>query len=461
MSLSQIFAALGRLLFRHKARAQSGSPRQMPVDAEIRKILADRIDVQHQGVGIVVGVIDPQGRRVVSHGSSEIGAPRPVDGDSVFEIGSATKVFTALLLADAVRRGEVSLTDPAARHLPPDVKMPSRGGRQITLQDLATHTSGLPSLPSNLDLADSANPYAGYTVPQMYAFLSGYELPREIGARYEYSNLGAGLLGHLLARRAGMDYEALVRTRITGPLGMASTAITLDDALKQRLVAGHDGSRRPAANWDLPTLAGAGALRSTVNDLLTFLSAQLGDSPSPLASLLGVRRPADAAGLEIALGWHILSAAGREIVWHNGGTGGYASFLCFDPKARTGVVVLSNMSTDAGVDDIGVHLLDSSFPLNSPPKVRTEVAVSPEVFDRYVGRYKLTPSFIITVTREGDRLFVQATGQQKFELFAEGERDFFLKEVDAQITFEGDPEGKAARLVLHQNGADQPAKRIE
>lgn len=461
MKFSQIFVALGSWLFRHMARA-----RRMPADAKIRKILADRIDVQQQGVGLVVGVIDSQGRRVVSHGSAEIEAPRPVNGDSVFEIGSATKVFTALLLAEAVRRGEVALTDPAAKYLPPDVKVPSRAGKQITLQDLATHTSVLPSLPSNLDPANPDNPYANYTVPQMYAFLSAYELPRDIGAQYEYSNLGAGLLGHLLARRAGMDYEALVRARITGPLGMASTAITLDDVLKQRLVAGHDAARQPAANWDLPTLAGAGALRSTVNDLLTFLSAQLGDSPSPLtavmASLLDVRRPSGTAGLEIALGWHILSVRGRrEIAWHNGGTGGYGSFLGFDPKARTGVVVLSNMSTDAGVDDIGLHLLDSSFPLNLPPKVRTEVAVSPEVFDRYVGRYERTPRFILSVTREGDRLFVQATGQQRFELFAEGDRDFFLKEVDAQITFEGDPPGKAARLVLHQGGADQPAKRIE
>src|SRR5512132_4333622 len=144
-------------------------------------------------------------------------------------MGSATKVFTSLLLADSVRRGEVALSDPASKYLPPDVKIPERGGRQITLQDLATHTSGLPRLPSNLAAKDASNPYADYTVAQLYAFLSAYQLTRDIGSKYEYSNLGAGLLGHLLARRAGVDYETLVRTRITGPLGMNSTVVTVKD----------------------------------------------------------------------------------------------------------------------------------------------------------------------------------------------------------------------------------------
>ena len=460
------FVALGILLSGHLALAQSTAPSTMPSDADIRKILVERIDTQQQGVGIVVGVIDAQGRRVIAHGSAEVSAPRPVSGDTVFEIGSATKVFTSLLLADAVQRGEVALDDPIAKYLPPEVKVPQRAGRQITLQDLATHTSALPRLPSNLAPADPTNPYADYTVQQLYAFLSSYELPRDIGSRYEYSNFGAGLLGHVLARRAGVDYETLVRTRITGPLGMTSTAIALSEPLKQRLAAGHNAERARVPNWDLPTLAGAGALRSTANDLLVFLAAQLGATPSPLsapmASMLKTRHPTSAPVLEIALGWHILATpSGREIVWHNGGTGGYRSFVGFDPKARTGVVVLSNMSTMAGVDDIGRHLLDRTLPLLPAPVARKEISVSVETLDRHVGKYELKPGFILAITREGAHLFLQATAQPKLQLFAETERDFFLKAVDAQVTFEAGTDGRTVGLILHQGGAHMPAKRIE
>jgi CubicO group peptidase (beta-lactamase class C family) len=184
-----------------------------------------------------------------------------------------------------------------------------------------------------------------------------------------------------------------------------------------------------------------------------------------MASMLAVRRPTGTPGLEIALGWHVLSLpggpSGREIVWHNGGTGGYRCFIGFDPSERTGVVVLSNMFTNAGVDDIGRHLLDASLPLIQPPAVRKEVALTPEQLDRNVGKYELAPTFVLTVTRDGNRLFLQATGQPRFELFAASERDFFLKAVDAQVTFEAEGQERATRLILHQNGAHQPAKRIE
>jgi CubicO group peptidase (beta-lactamase class C family) len=170
-------------------------PPTLPSDSEIRSILVDRIDKQHESVGIVVGVIDARGRRVVPHGSLAKGDTRPLNGDTVFEIGSITKMFTALLLTDMVQRGDVALGDPVAKYLPPDVTMPQRGGRQITLQDLATHTSGLPRLPSNLASKDPSNPYVDYSIAQLYQFLSGYQLTRDIDSQFDYSNLGFGLLG--------------------------------------------------------------------------------------------------------------------------------------------------------------------------------------------------------------------------------------------------------------------------
>jgi hypothetical protein len=236
---------------------------------------------------------------------------------------------------------------------------------------------------------------------------------------------------------------------------MKSTFITIPEKEKTRLAAGHDPELKPAANWDLPTLAGAGALRSTANDLLTFLAANLGLTKTGLAGAIAQtiadRRPAGGAG-EVALGWHIAKTGeGNDIVWHNGGTGGYRSFMGFDPKSRTGVVVLSNTSTPSGVDDIGRHLLDPAAPLM---KGRTAIAVTEDLLEKHVGRYEITPAFHIVVTREGNRLFAQATGQPRFEIFPESQTKFFYKVVDAQLTFDGDS------LTLHQNGANMPGKKL-
>ena len=180
-----------------------------------------------------------------------------------------------------------------------------------------------------------------------------------------------------------------------------------------------------------------------------------------MTSLLSVRRATPAPNLQIALGWHVTQLGdGRELVWHNGGTGGYRSYMAYEPKSRTGVVVLSNVS-EPGVDDIGMHLLDPETPLIAAPKKFSVITVDPKILESYVGRYQLAPTFILTVTREGDRLFVQATNQPKFELFGENERNFFLREVDAQLTFVVDGNGTATSAILHQNGADQTAKRVE
>jgi D-alanyl-D-alanine-carboxypeptidase/D-alanyl-D-alanine-endopeptidase len=452
--------------------AQSnGAAAPVAPNADIRKILVERIDVQKQSVGIVVGILEPGGRRIVTYGSRAAGDTHPLDGQTVFEIGSITKVFTALLLADAVQRGEVALTDPVAKYLPAGVKMPERGARPITLQDLAMHVSGLPRLPSNIAGKDPANPYADYSTAQMYEFLSAHQLRRDVGVEYEYSNFGAGLLGHVLARRAGTDYETLVRTRITGPLGMKHTGITLSPEMQARLAPGHSPGLERVKNWDLPTLAGAGALRSNADDLLTFLAAATGYKHSPLdkalATMLSTRRPTNNASLEMALGWHVLKderAQGTEIVWHNGGTGGYRTWMGYEPKSRTGVVVLSNAGTAAGPDDIGRHLLVPALPLmqsSKPSPTRTETKVEANVFDRYVGRYQLAPSAILTISRNGSQFFVQLTGQPTFEIFAESEKKYFLKVVDAQLTFETDAQNKAVAVTLHQNGIDQRAPRIE
>jgi len=452
---------------------------QVPPDADIRQILAERIDTYHQSVGIVVGVIEPQGRRIVSYGALAKGDPRPLNGDTVYEIGSITKVFTSLLMAGMVERGEVALTDPVAKYLPAGVKIPERGGKQITLVDLATHTSGLPRMPDNFKPKDQSNPYVDYSVENLYEFLSTYKLTRNIGSRFEYSNLGVALLGQALARRAGTDYEALVRTRILGPLAMTSTSISFTPEMRARLAVGHGYLYKvePVPNWDLGAFAGAGALRSTANDMLTFLAANLGYTETPLApsmaAMLKVRRQIADMGPfsflaheRIALGWIVAPQNGTEIIWHNGGTGGYRTFIGYDAKARVGVVVLSNSGSGAGMDDIGLHLLNPKNPLLHGDKLkvlkdRPEISLDPKLVDAYAGRYLFPDKDIWTFRREGNCMVMSHPTEPDAEVCPESELSFFFKVADTQVVFERDRQGRATGLVVHTAGAkDQRAKRL-
>jgi YD repeat-containing protein len=445
------------------AASQSGG---LLSDQAIRSVLANRVDVERQHVGVVVGVIEAAGRRVVGHGTFGKSDARPVDGHTVFEIGSVTKVFTSLLLADMAGRGEVAIDDPVAKHLPAGVTVPMRGTTAITLQDLATHTSGLPRLPTNLVITNADNPYAGYSVENLHAFLSGHVLTRDIGAQFEYSNLGVGVLGHALALRARSDYETLVKARILGPLDMRETSIQLSKEMAGRLAAGHNARLEPAGNWDVPTLAGAGALRSTASDLLQFLSAFLGMTRSELspamARMLSVRRPA-MAGMTSGLGWLVVTRDGVEMVWHNGATGGYSAFVGYVPSRAVGVVVLANNAGAAGssVDDLGMHLLDPRVPLAKPMSKRTRITVDAAVLARYAGTYEIAPGFLVAVAHEEGRLFVTPPGQPRHEIFAESDRMFFTTIADVQFSFDVDATGPAKAMTLHQAGKSMTGKRVD
>jgi CubicO group peptidase (beta-lactamase class C family) len=437
-----------------------------PAPTGIAAILANRVDESHRAMGMVIGTLDGEGvRKVAGRGKAGAGNATPLDGDTVFEIGSITKVFTSLLLADMIERGEVKPDDPVSKYLPEGVTVPSRGDKQITLLDLSQHVSALPRMPDQFKPADPLNPYADYDAPKLYAFLSRSQLTRDIGEKYEYSNAGAGLLGHALSRRAGLSYEVLLRRRILDPLEMKSTSITLSEEQRGRLAVGHNEALEPVKNWDIDVLAGAGAIRSTANDMLAFAAAHLGLKKTPLDAAIvrmrASRRSAGPPGLDIAMAWHILNKTGTDLYWHNGGTGGYRSFLGFDLEAKRAVVVLCN--TTLSNDDAGFHLLDSRAPLAmlKPAKVRKEIALDPKVLAAHTGEFALAPTFILTVTADGGKLFAQATGQGRAELFAESETEFFYKIVDAQITFNRDGEGKTTGLVLHQAGRDIPGARVK
>lgn len=351
--------------------SQNWFPADTTIQATIEKLVSNG-----RAAGVVVGLLDADGnRKVIAYGSPGPNA-LPLDGESVFEIGSITKVFTGILLADMVQRGEVKLSESIAQLLPTEVKIPVRNGKIITLLDITTHHSGLPRMPTNFAPQNPQNPYVDYTVQQMYEFISGYELPCNPGEKFEYSNYAMGLLGHTLSLRAGMTYESLLTERVFRPLCMQHTAITLTPWMKKHLAHGHNAFGDTTANWDIPTLAGAGALRSTVNDMLIFAGANL-SAISGDAGLSGALynshqslrqmgqqegQPADSIGFN----WIISRQGKRVITWHNGGTGGYRTFLGLDLGANRAAVVLTN-SGGSGLDDLGFHLLDPTIPLKKPP----------------------------------------------------------------------------------------------
>jgi CubicO group peptidase (beta-lactamase class C family) len=433
------------------ATAQVGPPRPLPTAAGIRELLVQRLDAERQGVGMVVGVITPEGPYVVACGPVDTLNAEAGDGDTTFEIGSITKVFTAMILADMVARGEVALEQPVAELLPPGTVVPSRDGVAITLRHLATHTAGLPRMPTNHRPADPRNPQADYTVPQLYAFLATCALSTTPGATYLYSNLGYGLLGHALARRAGLDYESLVRERVCVPLGLDDTRITFPTDSQRRRAVGHDDSLRVTSDTDLPTLAGAGALHSTVNDLLRFLAAQLGPADTPLADVMEAVRvfenPVGDDGRLISLAFGPPEDLfGHQIYWHNGGTAGFRSFLGFDRERGVGVVVLSNCSLS--VDDLGFHLLDARSPLQRP---RIAISLDPGLLGRYAGVYALPGGGTRTFSSYGSRLFMKRTGRPVTEVMAESETGFFIPDTAALVEFRLGAGGVADSVVVRQS----------
>jgi CubicO group peptidase (beta-lactamase class C family) len=321
------------------------------------------------GVSIVVGVIIPNGTSVSGYGNISKANTTKVNGDTLFDIGSNTKTFTTALLVDMVKRGLVKLDDPLQKYLPSYVKVPTyhNDGHNITLEDLATHTSGLPDLPPKL--------FDNHTYPtqQIYNYISHSSLVSEPGVRYKYNNLGLGLLGYVLSLKAGMPYRELVKDRILNVLGMNSTGIAMNstqittplpDILKSRLAKGHIGGREVSLAFLPEVIQPAGAFYSSANNLLKYLSANMGLINTKINDILQdthlIRHEETSVAnsstttqsllaVYIGLGWDIVTNLGTEVVYHTGGIDGYVSLVAFNPTKQTGLVILCSCDENDAV----------------------------------------------------------------------------------------------------------------
>ncbi|GAB2541241.1 serine hydrolase [Spirosoma aerophilum] len=421
------------------------------VKRTIREQVISRIE-NKVAVGTVVVFLENGQEDYFVYGNGSAVNGKPITKKSVFEIGSISKTFTSLLLADLVQKGTVKLTDPIDKYLPESVRIPSYDGHKLTFADLASHTSGLPRMPANFNPKDPANPYVDYRSDELFAFLKTYQLKHGVGT-YDYSNLGAGLLAHTLSVISGKSYEQMLQDVICKPLKMTQTS-TLNTS--PYLTTGHSYVR-PTAHWDFDVMAGAGAIRSNAEDMVRYLKAEMGLLSTTLKPAIDLtQQPIHEAGkdMKIGLGWHIRSMNNDEIIWHNGGTGGYRSFAGFSRKTNKGIIILNN--SEQSPDDIGFYFFNPSTKITT---IRKATSISKQVLQSYVGVYQIAPGSEFDVKLEGDQLFVKLMKQDYIEVFPESETKFFYRVIDASLAFFKNEDGKVVKLVLYQNGREIPAMR--
>jgi serine-type D-Ala-D-Ala carboxypeptidase/endopeptidase len=435
-----------------------GVAQHFPPDDDLRLML--RFIVEDTGTpGVVVGVLEADGTtRVVRYGSAGPDAA-PLGPRSGFQVASITKAFTGALLADMVARGEVRLDDPVSRFLPAHVRVPSLGDRAITLADLATHTSGLPAWPAGVRLV-GYDPIAHYTTDDLYAFLSAHELRSVPGTGYLYSNVGYGLLGHALARAAGMSFRDLMRERVFGPLGMTNSDIAVAGELGEGMARGHRRGEAVPFWYATEALQGAGAAVSTPEDLLAFLAANVRPPRSDLERALHVsqevRVPDGGRGAGWGFSWRTgVFPDGALIRGHGGRFGGFMSRIAFDPDRRIGVVVLANeVHFDEDLETLLLYL-------DPPPAEWAEVGVDADVLARHEGTYDEgggTGRSFVRLEEEG-YLTWQADGAPRMRLYATSDSTFFALRRPLTFTVRPDLGDGGAALVIADDARSRGPER--
>ena len=432
-----------------------GAPPVIPIS--VKSVIRQRVDYGYSP-SVIVGMVNADGRAFFSYGSTRLDVESLPDEHTFYEIGSITKVFTTTLLADMVERGEVALDDPVQTYLPDSVNMPTSRGVEITLEDLATHVSGLPNNPERIAQNDPANPFVPYPEEHLYEDLSNLRLQSTPGTKFEYSNLGLGLLGHALALSQGTDFESLLKERVLQPLGLNDTMIRQNPEQDSRRAKGYSGViERP--HFAMDSLKSAGVLLSTADDMLTFAENIMGLKSSSLDSAiretLQPRVRNGLPGADVGLGWFVVTNTPDPIVFHDGATLGHTAFLGIDPENQVAVVILTNARVNqyTGIQDIGIHILFSPSPLTS---IRRPSTVSTEWLKSIYGTYAANSESLFRFRFDRDQLIAAFHGHPDvwYTLYATSSRRFTLYEatIEANATFNVDAQGIPTSMTWSQGG---------
>lgn len=412
--------------------------------------LADMTSLVESGDVGAASVAFLNGKQLEFHNLGMIpGASQPPSDLSIYEIGSVSKVFTALMALELQQRGNLSL-DTTLGQVFPEADFDQEEVAAISLVELLTHRSGLPRMPDNFDPADALDPFADYDLDALLEFFEDFD---ELGSKQmAYSNLGMGLVGTAVAQSMTVDYSAALEQLLTQPLGMSDTVLDLSPAQAGRLVPGYwEGARMP--NWQFNVLAGAGAIRSTARDMARFVQAQLEPSDSALAPAIDLmQRPH--GNPEMGLGWLLRHSpdGDRSVLWHNGATGGYSSFVGIDVEGQRAVIVLSASAAHDAVTRAGFRFfVDENEPIRPAATDLRDL----------VGTYQMgEQGLVIQVTEKRGQLYAQLSGQSKFPVFPADEQDRFdYRAVEASLSFQCD-DGEVLSVTLHQGGRDMLAKRV-
>lgn len=307
-------------------------------------------------VGLSIGILKDDQMKTYGYGETSKGSNELPNASTIFEIGSITKTFTATILAHYINEGKINLTDPIIKYLPDSLSV-NPEFHKITIINLSNHTSGLPTIPGNFaNKMNPVNPYIHYDERLLFAGLKTCKLTTVPGTTYSYSNLATGLLGVILERIGGKNYEQLVKQLITVPLKMNSTSQRLTPQQNKHFVKVYDADGDETRPWDFNALAACGCLHSTVNDLLLYAKANIKSDYAPLSNSFALTHKVTFSKVpEVGLGWHLLQVDGASYYWHNGGTGGSRSYLILNMEKKIAVVVLSN--SNVGVDEVGLSIL--------------------------------------------------------------------------------------------------------
>lgn len=429
-------------------------------DDELRRIAEQRLLGDRTGACVAAAVVEAKSvaRAYVCADPKRLARISP---QSAFEIGSVSKTMTAALLADLIVQGKGSLDDPLDDWLPPGHRAPEFEGQKILLRHIVTHTSGLPVVPDFSTAKSMDNPYAQVDVASVLKTLSTAKLTRAPGTQYEYSNYAMMLLSALIARRAGSDFETLMRTRLFAPAGMDGAFINqMPSGI--RPAQGHLPNGQPASAWDFQTdVSGVGGVKATLDDMVRYLQAQLGQDVSSITPALRLsQQPVETGSpVPMAMNWMLAPLDDRRVFVHEGGTGGFSAFAAFDLKTQRGVVVLSDtaLTTIGGLGSLGNHLLDARLPLG---KARKSATPDPALLAAIAGDYAMLPGLDMRLTVENGRLFAQATGQAKYEMGYDSAGDFFPLAFDAVLRPSPRSDG-GYLLVFLQSGAAYPLRRLD